>query len=198
MEIIEHTLDDHKIFQILDVLDQDLFSNLQISKQKIYDFTGPNITSNEKVFYRIKNWKDLDSWEPHIGIDFVSYAKIIKNFFLNLNLNASMTNFNMLVNNRYNGVHWHKHHPLPPTNDVNKFWVAVFYHHSFWDSEYDKLYDGRLRVCNSPNNYGITFPCYANSVIIHNNAFGHCVDQLVRGAPVSREVCYTEWSIFNK
>jgi len=81
MEIIEHTLDDHKIFQILDVLDQDLFSNLQISKQKIYDFTGPNITSNEKVFYRIKNWKDLDSWEPHIGIDFVSYAKIIKNFF---------------------------------------------------------------------------------------------------------------------
>ena len=86
MEIIEHTLDDHKIFQILDVLDQDLFSNLQISKQKIYDFTGPNITSNEKVFYRIKNWKDLDSWEPHIGIDFVSYAKIIKNFFLNLNL----------------------------------------------------------------------------------------------------------------
>ena len=190
-EVHSYELAGQTIYHIYNFLDQETFSDIQKQKKDLYK-QNPGFGT---TFNKVNDYKNIDNWEPAIGSAFLKYAKTVKEFFDNHNLNVRLTGAQVSKINASNWQPWHKHHPFPPTNDINKFWVAVFYHHPFWDDEYTKKYDGRLRVSTTPDDPGIKLPCYANLVVIHNNQFGHKADNIIFGFPNDREVCYTDWRV---
>ena len=201
-EVHTYELAGQTIYHIYNFLDQETFADIQ--KQKKILYKGYSFGT---VFHKVNDYKNIDNWEPAIGSALLKYAKTVKEFFDSHNLNVRLMDAHVSKITAYHWPLWqsvkhrpwpiwHKHHPFPPTNDINKFWVAVFYHHPFWDDEYTEKYDGRLRVSTSAEDPGIKLPCYANSVVIHNNQFGHTADNIIFSFPNDREVCYTDWRVF--
>jgi hypothetical protein len=177
MQIQKILIDETEVFRITELLDPKQF--IMVSKFIENQFIDSNGTG-----------VDLSKGSPDIVYQFI--LKSIKEAFKKLDVIAEPNGFCV---SRNRGVdHWHIHvgefendpKPIIP----EKFYVALYYPHRFWDPQYG----GNLLLGKTKESSIYSFPCVSNSCIIHNNLIGHDLDFLnLEEAPSNRIVMYSHW-----
>jgi hypothetical protein len=180
MDVQKISIDNIDVIRITDLLDSKKFISVSnfIEKQ--------NLDSNGFML-------DLNESYSNIDIVYQVILNSIKDVFKStLGIEPKPTGF-CLSRNR--GVdHWHIHigefrndpKPIIP----EKFYVALYYPHSSWDSQYG----GNLLLGSSKETSTHSFPSIPNSCVIHNNLIGHDLDFLnLEQAESNRIVMYSHW-----
>ena len=180
MDVQKLSIDNIDIIRVTDLLDSKKF--LSISKY----IEKQNLDSNGFMLDLSDNYSNID----------VAYQVILNSikdvFKSTLGIQPKPTGFCVSKNR---GVdHWHIHvrdFKDDPTLIIpEKFYVALYYPHIFWDSKYG----GNLLLGTSKESSINSFPCTPNSVIIHNNLIGHDLDFLnLEDATTNRIVMYSHW-----
>ena len=179
MQVQELLINDSKVLRVLDLLEPRKFASVSKFIQKQ--------TFNSNGFML-----DLDENYSTIDIVYQVILDAIKDALKHISVNGYPTGFCV---SRNRGVdHWHVHvgefkndpNPIIP----EKFYVALYYPHSFWDSQYG----GNLLVGKSNGENMHSFPCIPNSCVIHSNLVGHDLDFLKLDESKSdRIVMYSHW-----
>lgn len=193
-----------EVFQALNVLSDEEYSQLMAIKQQVFRQRTGEITieSDGKTTTRYQGKNGLHLEQNSINnyrMDIEGFRVIYPDIFIKL-LYAiqnklkenGLTNPKPYISRTYarNDIkEWHKH--VIYGDNKNLDYCVIYYMHPNWDTKNG----GRLNVSKTPSVPYKSFDCLSNSLVAHNGRYGHSVDFLNKNYEGSRDIFLSHWIV---